>query len=60
MCIRDSFVTVKIRLHDIPDAIAVPTEAIVPEMGVDKVYPVSYTHLVMTPSPLASFQMALP
>lgn len=30
--------TVKIRLHDIPDAIAVPTEAIVPEMGVDKVY----------------------
>ena len=31
-------VTVKIRLHDIPDAIAVPTEAIVPEMGVDKVY----------------------
>ena len=32
------FVTVKIRLHDIPDAIAVPTEAIVPEMGVDKVY----------------------
>lgn len=32
------FVTVKIRLHDIPNAIAVPTEAIVPEMGVDKVY----------------------
>ena len=32
------FVTVKIRLHDIPDAIVVPTEAIVPEMGVDKVY----------------------
>lgn len=32
------FVTVQIRLHDIPDAIAVPTEAIVPEMGVDKVY----------------------
>ena len=35
---RGRFVTVKIRLHDIPDAIAVPTEAIVPEMGVDKVY----------------------
>ena len=32
------FVTVQIRLHDIPNAIAVPTEAIVPEMGVDKVY----------------------
>ncbi|WP_300798858.1 efflux RND transporter periplasmic adaptor subunit [uncultured Alistipes sp.] len=32
------FVSVKIRMHDIPDAIAVPTEAIVPEMGVDKVY----------------------
>ena len=25
-------------MHDIPDAIAIPTEAIVPEMGVDKVY----------------------
>ena len=32
------FVSVQIRMHDIPDAIAVPTEAIVPEMGVDKVY----------------------
>mgnify|MGYP002312229842 CR=1 FL=1 len=32
------FATVQIRMHDIPDAIAVPTEAIVPEMGVDKVY----------------------
>ena len=32
------FVSVKIRMHDIPDAIAIPTEAIVPEMGVDKVY----------------------
>lgn len=32
------FVTVQIRLHDIPNAIAIPTEAIVPEMGVDKVY----------------------
>ena len=32
------FATVHIQLHDIPDAIAIPTEAIVPEMGVDKVY----------------------
>ena len=32
------FADVKIRMHDIPDAIAIPTEAIVPEMGVDKVY----------------------
>ncbi len=32
------FVTAKIRMEDIEDAIAVPTEAIVPEMGVDKVY----------------------
>lgn len=32
------FATVQIRLHEIPDAIAVPTEAIVPEMGVDKVF----------------------
>ncbi len=32
------FVTVNIRMQDIADAIAVPTEAIVPEMGVDKVY----------------------
>ena len=32
------FVTAKIRMHDIPNAIAIPTEAIVPEMGVDKVY----------------------
>ena len=32
------FASVNIRLHDIPDAIAIPTEAIVPEMGVDKVY----------------------
>lgn len=32
------FVSVYIRMHDIPDAIAVPTQAIVPEMGVDKVY----------------------
>ena len=32
------FVAVRIQLHDIPDAIAIPTEAIVPEMGVDKVY----------------------
>ena len=38
MLLPGRFVTVKIRLHDIPDAIAVPTEAIVPEMGVDKVY----------------------
>ena len=32
------FVTAKIRMHDIPNAIAIPTEAIVPEMGVDKVF----------------------
>lgn len=32
------FATVKIQMHDILGAIAVPTEAIVPEMGVDKVY----------------------
>ena len=32
------FVTAKIRMHDIPQAIAIPTEAIVPEMGVDKVF----------------------
>ena len=28
----------KIRMHDIPDAIAIPTQAVVPEMGVDKVF----------------------
>lgn len=32
------FVTVQIRMHDIPDAIAIPTEAVVPEMGIDKVF----------------------
>ena len=32
------FISAKIRMQDIPNAIAVPTEAIVPEMGVDKVY----------------------
>jgi len=32
------FVAVKIRMHKIDDAIAIPTEAIVPEMGVDKVF----------------------
>ena len=32
------FATVEIRMHEIPDAIAVPTEAIVPEMGIDKVF----------------------
>lgn len=32
------FVTVQIRMHEIPDAIAIPTEALVPEMGVDKVF----------------------
>ena len=32
------FITAKIRMSDIPPAIAIPTEAIVPEMGVDKVY----------------------
>ena len=32
------FASVEIRMHEIPDAIAVPTEAIVPEMGVDKVF----------------------
>lgn len=25
-------------MHDIPDAIAIPTQAVVPEMGVDKVF----------------------
>lgn len=32
------FVTVQIRMHEIPNAIAIPTEALVPEMGVDKVF----------------------
>lgn len=32
------FITANIRMSDIPQAIAIPTEAIVPEMGVDKVY----------------------
>ena len=32
------FISAKIRMSDIPKAIAIPTEAIVPEMGVDKVY----------------------
>lgn len=32
------FATVEIRMHEISDAIAVPTEAIVPEMGIDKVF----------------------
>ncbi len=32
------FVSAKIRMQDIPEAIAIPTESIVPEMGVDKVY----------------------
>jgi len=32
------FATVQIRMHEIPDAIAIPTEALVPEMGVDKVF----------------------
>lgn len=32
------FISAKIRMSDIPNAIAIPTEAIVPEMGVDKVY----------------------
>lgn len=32
------FVSVQIRLHEIPNAIAIPTAALVPEMGVDKVY----------------------
>ena len=32
------FVSAKIQMQDIPNAIAIPTEAIVPEMGVDKVY----------------------
>lgn len=31
-------VNVRIRMLDIPNAIAIPTEAIVPEMGVDKVF----------------------
>lgn len=32
------FATVQIRMHEIPDAIAIPTQALVPEMGVDKVF----------------------
>lgn len=32
------FTSVKIKMHEIPNAIAIPTEAIVPEMGMDKVY----------------------
>lgn len=32
------FVSVNIRMHEIKDAMAIPTEAVVPEMGVDKVY----------------------
>lgn len=32
------FIAAKIRMQDIPNAIAIPTEAIVPEMGVDKVF----------------------
>ncbi|MBQ2429835.1 MAG: efflux RND transporter periplasmic adaptor subunit, partial [Alistipes sp.] len=32
------FVSANIQMQDIPNAIAIPTEAIVPEMGIDKVY----------------------
>lgn len=32
------YANVSIKLHDIPNAIAIPTEAIVPEMGKDKVF----------------------
>lgn len=32
------YASVNIKLHDIPNAIAIPTEAIVPEMGKDKVF----------------------
>jgi membrane fusion protein (multidrug efflux system) len=32
------FIAARIRMQDIPNAIAIPTEAIVPEMGIDKVY----------------------
>ena len=32
------FARVSIKMHEIPNAIAIPTEAIVPEMGKDKVY----------------------
>ncbi len=32
------YASVSIKLHDIPNAIAIPTEAIVPEMGKDKVF----------------------
>lgn len=32
------FVSVSIKMHEIKNAIAIPTEAVVPEMGVDKVY----------------------
>ena len=32
------FASIRIQISDIPEAIAVPTEAVVPEMGVDKVF----------------------
>lgn len=32
------FAGIRLKLHEIPNAIAIPSEAIVPEMGVDKVY----------------------
>ncbi len=32
------YTTVNVKLNEIPNAIAIPTEAIVPELGVDKVY----------------------
>ena len=32
------FASIRIQVSDIPEAIAVPTEAVVPEMGVDKVF----------------------
>ena len=32
------YVNVRIRMAEIPDAIAVPSEALVPELGIDKVF----------------------
>jgi len=33
-----AFVTIEIMLDEIPDAIAIPSQAIIPEMGIDKVF----------------------
>jgi membrane fusion protein (multidrug efflux system) len=36
--IPGAFVTVEILLEEIPDAVSVPSQALIPEMGIDKVY----------------------